>query len=68
MITPTLGKAAAIGAARGATFGLSSGGASPIEAFKAAANLFVKTRDESCEITNGALVINLQYEFFYTCG
>ena len=68
MITPTLGKAAAVGAAQGATFGLSDGGASPIQYFEAAANLYIKSRDESCKVTSGSLVINPQYEFFYTCG
>ena len=68
MITPTLGKAAAVGAAQGATFGLSRGGASPVQNFEAAANLFIKSRDASCQVTSGSLVINPQYEFFYSCG
>lgn len=68
MITPSLGKAVAVGAAKGATFGLSGGGASPVQYFEAAANLFIKSRDESCQVKSGSLVINPQYEFFYTCG
>jgi hypothetical protein len=68
MITPTLGKAAAVGAAQGATFGLSRGGASPVQNFEAAANLFIKSRDKTCQVTSGSLVVNPQYEFFYTCG
>jgi hypothetical protein len=68
MITPTLGKAAAVGAAQGATFGLSRGGASPVQSFEAAANLFIKSRDKTCQVTSGSLVVNPQYEFFYSCG
>ena len=68
MITPTLGKTAAVGAAQGATFGLSRGGASPVQSFEAAANLFIKSRDKTCQVTSGSLVVNPQYEFFYSCG
>lgn len=68
MITPTLGKAVAVGAAQGATFGLSRGGASPVQNFEAAANLFIKSRDKTCQVTSGSSVVNPQYEFFYTCG
>lgn len=68
MITPSLGKAAAVGAAQGATFGLSRGGANPVQNFEAAANLFIKSRDKTCQVTSGSLVVNPQYEFFYACG
>lgn len=68
MITPTLGDAAASGAIQGATFGLSGDPLGPQGEFRMAANAFVKSRDKSCAVTDGAKVISAQYEFFYTCG
>lgn len=67
MITPSIGRAASVGAAQGATLGLSDGGRDTVQEFQAAAQAYLENRDGSCTITNGALVVSPQYEFFYVC-
>lgn len=67
MITPSLGRAASVGAVQGATFGISDGGKDTMAEFEAAADAYVQSRKSKCRVTKGALVINPQYEFFYEC-
>lgn len=67
MITPTIGRAASVGAVQGATLGTSDGNADTMSEFESAADAYVKSRDPNCAVTRGALVINPQYEFFYEC-
>lgn len=67
MITPSIGRAAAVGAAQGATFGLSDGGRDTFQEFRAAAATYLGNGEARCTITNGALVVSPQYEFFYVC-
>lgn len=68
MITPSLGRAASVGAVQGATLGMSDGGKSSMNEFETVADAYIKSRNPSCEVTRGALVINPQYEFFYECS
>jgi len=67
MITPTLGRAASVGAVQGATLGMSDGGKDTMAEFESAADAYVKSRNPDCAVTEGALVITPQYEFFYEC-
>lgn len=67
MITPSLGDAAAAGAIEGLTFGLSGNASGPEGAFHSASAAFLEQRSGSCRITNGALIIDPQWEFFYSC-
>lgn len=68
MITPSIGRAAAVGAAQGATLGLSDGGRDSFQEFKAAAQAYLESRTSGCTVTTGALVVSPQYEFFYECN
>ena len=63
MITPSIGRAAAVGAAQGATFDLSDGGRDTFQEFRAVAATYLGNRDDRYSITNGALVVSPQYEF-----
>lgn len=67
MITPTIADAAAAGAIQGATLGISGNPLGPQGEFRIAADAFVKSKNKSCTVTDGALVVSTQYEFFYTC-
>jgi hypothetical protein len=68
MITPTLGDSAAGGAALGLTFGASGPVGGPEGNFQRGAQAWLDASGRKCRITNGALVVAPQYEFFYTCS
>ena len=67
MITPSLGRSAASGAASGLTLGLGGGPTGPFGAYRAAAQSYVAMVGAGCAITDGGLVMTSQYEFYYSC-
>ena len=67
MITPSMESAIAGGAKTGLTLGLAGNQGDPENRFRTAARMFVKQRDESCEIVDGKMLINPQYEYNYIC-
>lgn len=68
MITSSMGDAVAGGAAQGFTLGLSGPVGGPEGNFQRGAQAWLDASGRDCRITNGALVIAPQYEFFYTCA
>jgi hypothetical protein len=66
MITPSIGRAAGVGAATGATFGLANTQIRR-EEFQGAAEAWLASTQRRCTVTEGALVIEPQWEFMYTC-
>jgi hypothetical protein len=64
MITPTIGKAAALGAGAGVTLGLWTPGLDPFPMQQAAQHYLDSTR-RKCTITSGRLLIKPQWEFTY---
>lgn len=54
MVTPSLGRAASVGAVQGATFGISDGGKDTMAEFEAAADACVKWRNSRCGVSKGA--------------
>lgn len=67
MITSSIGTAVGGGAAQGLTFGLSGAVGGPQGNFRAAAQSYLDAKGQGCRITDGALLIEPQYEFFYEC-
>jgi uncharacterized membrane protein len=69
MTAPSIGKSAAIGAAKGATLGLASTASmSPEQRHQAAAQQYLaQTGRANCKITGGHMVLEPQYEFTYEC-
>lgn len=67
MITPSLGDSARAGAIEGITLGLSGNVSGPEGAFHTAAAAYLESRPGSCRISNGAIILDPQWEFFYTC-
>jgi len=68
MITSSIGDAMSGGAAKGFTFGLAGPVGGPEGNFERGAQSFLDASGRKCSITGGALVVEPQYEFFYTCG
>lgn len=67
MTTPSIAASAAMGAARGATFGLANV-MTPEQRHEAAAQQYlVQTGRPNCKITKGYLLAEPQYEFTYEC-
>ena len=67
MITPSIGEAFGGGAVQGLTLGLSGPMGGPEGRYQAVTQAFLAQRDASCKVTNGALVVQPQWEFFYEC-
>lgn len=63
----SLGDSAVAGTVEGMTFCLSGNLSGSEGVFHAPALAYLKARSKSCDIYNGALVINPQWEFFYEC-
>lgn len=68
MITPSLGDAAGAGMVQGLTLGLSGNMSGPEGKFQKATETYLRITGRKCRITNGALVVQPQWEFFYTCS
>lgn len=68
MITSSIADAFAGGAAQGASFGLAGPVGGPEGHFQYGAQAFLNASGRKCHITNGALVVSPQYEFFYSCS
>lgn len=68
MITPSMKSAMSGGFKTGLTFGLAGRQTDPENRFRTAAMMFVKNKvSDSCEITDGRLVVDPQYEYNYSC-
>lgn len=68
MTTPSLTRAAGIGAVQGGTLGLVSD-EPPIERHRAAARARLDATDRAaCRIVDGYELIKVQYEFVFTCA
>ena len=65
MITPTIGKAAALGAGAGITLGLWTPGIDPFP-MQEAAQHYLDSTGRKCTITSGKLLIKPQWEFTYS--
>lgn len=64
MITPTLGKSAAMGAAAGSTLGIWTPGLDPFP-MQQAAQHYLDSTGRKCTITSGRLLLRPQWEFLY---
>jgi hypothetical protein len=67
MITPSLGTSAGVGAVRGFTFGAIDGLAPKPRFERAVRDYLDKTSRKHCEITDGYIVLDPQYEFKFRC-
>ena len=64
MITPTIGKAAALGAGAGISFGIWTPGIDPFP-MQQAAQHYLDSKDRKYRITSGKLLVKPQWEFTY---
>ena len=64
MVTPTIGRSAAIGAGAGATLGLWQPGSDPFPLQKAAQH-YLDSKNRNADIISGKLLVKPQWEFRY---
>ena len=67
MITPNLGDTIGGSAVQGLTLGLSGPMGGPEGSFQAVTQAYLDQQGNGCKVTNGALVVQPQWEFFYEC-
>lgn len=68
MITPSIGAAMGAGMIQGLTYGLSGNMSGPQGAFRMAAASYLNSTGRDCQILDGSLIVDTQYEFFYDCS
>ncbi len=67
MISPSTADAARAGVIEGLTFGLAGNASGSEGVFHGVAVAYLEERDSKCRVSNGALIADPQWEFFYTC-
>lgn len=67
MISPSTADALRAGAIEGLTLGLSGNASGSEGVFHGVAVAFLADKNGKCKVSNGALIADPQWEFFYSC-